>query len=94
MEIFNFDINKEIGKYEYFSIYFTIFSILRKNEKEELDVNDIKKTLENDWKNDSHGKKKITKDELFDSLFELVDIWAPDANVDQYNNIFIKICKI
>jgi hypothetical protein len=28
---------------------------------------------------DSKGKNKMNKDDLYDSLFELVDIWTPTA---------------
>ena len=28
---------------------------------------------------DSKGKNKMTKEDLYDSLFELVDVWTPTA---------------
>jgi hypothetical protein len=30
----------------------------------------------------------MTKDDLYDSLFELVDIWTPDADKSEYLGFF------
>lgn len=40
--------------------------------------------LEEDWIHDSKGQPTISKKELFFSLFELVDIWTPEAEKEEY----------
>ena len=46
-----------------------------------------------EWKRDSNGEEKISREQLFESLFELVDIWTPDADKDQYS-CFLELLKI
>ena len=46
-----------------------------------------------EWKRDSNGEEKISREQLFESLFELVDIWTPDADKDYYS-CFLELLKI
>ena len=46
--------------------------------------------IEEDWKHDSKGKDKMNRDDVFDALYELVDIWAPDINKFEYFYLKIK----
>ena len=38
--------------------------------------------------NESNQQPTITRDKLYNSLFELADIWCPDIEADQYKNFF------
>ena len=39
-------------------------------------------------KKDSKGYEKMTKEMIFDSLFELVDIWCPNVEPNEYKAFF------
>ena len=49
------------------------------SRKEELD-----EILNEDWNHDSKGENKMSKDNLYESLFELADIWCPTADKKEY----------
>lgn len=51
-------------------------------------MEELKFLLLEDWDHDSKGKGYMNQKELFDSLFELVDIWTPDADKSQYIGFF------
>ncbi|KAL0220310.1 hypothetical protein RCL1_000164 [Eukaryota sp. TZLM3-RCL] len=44
----------------------------------------LKRLCEDDWKKDSLGKERISSDELFSLIFQLVDIWTMSVDVDEY----------
>ena len=46
-----------------------------------------------EWKRDSKDEETISKETLFDSLFELVDIWTPEADKEQYT-CFYELLKL
>lgn len=54
---------------------------------------DIKRMMLKEWRRDSKNEEKITKSQLYDTLFELVDIWTPDIDRDQYC-VFFELLKM
>ena len=82
MDIFIFNEKNELNKFHYFSTFLNIILVLR-NDLNADDIGNLKNTLESDWKKDSNGKSKMTKEELFNSLFQLADIWTPEIDKDQ-----------
>ena len=47
------------------------------------DIEELRFTLDEDW-NDILGKGYLTKEDQYNSLFELADIWTPEAEKDEY----------
>lgn len=60
--------------------------ILRPDLKESQE--EMKFTLEQDWKHDSKGQERMTKEDLYDSLFEMVDIWTQGVDNFEYGSFF------
>ena len=46
-----------------------------------------------EWNREKKDDDRISKLQLFDSLFELVDIWTPDVCKDQYM-VFFELLKM
>jgi len=46
-----------------------------------------------DWNIDSKGKNMLDQEDMFESLFELVDIWVPDVDEDNYILFFDTLRK-
>ena len=49
--------------------------------------------LDSDWASDSKNNIYMTPEILYDALFELVDIWTPEAEKEQYIGFF-KLLKL
>ena len=54
--------------------------ILRPDLKDPTKALELKKVLDTDWKKDSKGKEKMSRDDLYESLFELCDVWTPSTD--------------
>lgn len=56
----------------------------------ELDIDPVeyKRILKEEWKKDSKGYEKMTREMIFDSLFELCDIWCPNIDPVEYKAFF------
>ena len=61
---------------------------MRPDLKREANRNELMDILLEDWKRDSKEKETISKADLFESLFELADIWTPTIGIDQYIGFF------
>lgn len=45
-----------------------------------------------DWKKDSKGKDKINKEDLYNSLYELVDVWTTTLDPNEFIN-YLFFCE-
>ena len=86
--------NPVYSKEEYFKVFVKIGMILRHN----IDADELTKLLKEDFENDAMEKSEeadpnadsappkqpefLTEAKLYDSLFELVDLWT--VNIDEY----------
>lgn len=57
--------------------------LLRDDLSDETTAEELRFILEQDWQLDSRGKEYMSKDDLYDSLFELVDVWVPDIEKNE-----------
>ena len=73
-----------IGRKEYDRIYHKLCNILRPG----MDPLEKKKLMDDEWKKDSQGTSKMSREMLFDSLFELCDVWCPTIDVREYKAFF------
>lgn len=88
MILYQFDNNNLLSKKSYIDINYKIMQILRPELKGVEKHEEMKFTLEQDWKHDSKGKEKMTREDLFDSLFELGDIWTAGVDNFEYGSFF------
>lgn len=88
MVLYQLDGNNLLSKKSYIDINYKIVSILRPELKGFEKLEEMKFTLEQDWKHDSKGKDKMTKDDLYESLFELADIWTTGVENFEYGSFF------
>ena len=79
MKLFMFDKEDMLSKHFYMKQMLPILFILRKDLNDPEKFDDIKKLIIKEWKRDSKNEEKITREQLFNSLFELGDIWTPDV---------------
>lgn len=87
MSLYQIDSSGCIGKKEYERMYGKLCNVLRVN----IDPVEYKRILEDEWKKDSKGYEKMTKDMIFDSLFELCDIWCPNIAASEYKAFFDQV---
>lgn len=76
-----------IGRKEYERMYGKLCNVLRVS----VDPAEYKRMLEDEWKKDSKGYEKMTKDMIFDCLFELCDIWCPNIVAIEYKAFFDQV---
>lgn len=76
-----------IGRKEYERMYHKLCSVLRIS----IDPSEKRKILDDDWKKDSKGQDKMTKEMLFDAMFELCDVWCPNIDPHEYKEFFDQI---
>ena len=88
MILYQFDSQNLLSKKGYIDVNYKIVSLLRPELKGEDKHEEMKFTLEQDWKHDSKGRDKMTKDDLVDSLYELVDIWTTGVDNMEYGSFF------
>lgn len=90
MDVYAFERDGKLMKLEYIKVHSCIARILR----QDLQDASIQRLIEEDWNHDSKGKGYMDRQEVYDSLFELGDIWSPDIDVFQYVTFFEKLAKI
>jgi len=71
--------NDHLTKTEYIKMHTKIAKAIRSDLKEKA----LGRLVEQDWKHDSKSKGYMEKKELFNSIFELGDVWTPDIDVFQ-----------
>lgn len=79
LTVFPFDTEETIGKDEYLKVQGKIMSLIRPD----LKGDEGKRVLEADWHRDSKGKQRMTKEQMFDAVFEMADIWTPEIKAEQ-----------
>lgn len=90
MDVYAFERDGKLMKPEYVKVHSCIARILR----QDLQDASIQRLIEEDWNHDSKGKGYMDRQEVYDSLFELGDIWSPDIDIFQYVTFFDKLSKI
>lgn len=90
MTLYDFDSKGQLSKEAYIKFHTKIAKILRPDLKEKA----LAKLVEQDWEHDSKGKDYITRDELFDALFELGDIWTPNIDKYEYGAFYDHLTKL
>ena len=87
MSLYQTDMNGGINKREYERMYGKICNILRVS----IDPAEYRRILDEEWKKDSKGYDKMTREMVFDSLFELCDVWCPNIDPAEYKAFFEQI---
>lgn len=83
MQLYKFDKNNCLSRYQYMQTQLKIACILRPELKSYNQHQDLRKLLEQDWKHDSQGLGEMNKEQLEKSLFEMVDIWTTGIEKEQ-----------
>jgi hypothetical protein len=84
MSLYQVDSSGCINRKEYERMYGKLCNVLRVS----IDPVEYKRIMDDEWKKDSKGYDKMTKEMIFDSLFELVDIWCPNIDPTEYKAFF------
>eukprot|EP00364_Plasmodium_chabaudi_P000424 XP_016653279.1 conserved Plasmodium protein, unknown function [Plasmodium chabaudi chabaudi] len=83
--ILNKKLNDKFSKIEYFKIMLRICKVLIP----QFEIKQVIKIINDEWNNDSKGKKYLNFDSFFNTFFELADIWTPTINAHDYA-LFLK----
>ncbi|SBT34630.1 hypothetical protein POVWA1_023210 [Plasmodium ovale wallikeri] len=70
----------KLSKIEYYKIMLRICKVLIP----QFEIKEIIKIVDDEWKNDSKGKKHLNFFSFFNTFFELADIWTPTINANDY----------
>lgn len=90
VNVYAFERDGTLTKPNYIKVNVCLAKILRQDLSDAAAL----KIIEEDWKHDSKGKIVISKQDIFDSLFELGDMWTPDIDAYQYVAFFEKIANL
>ncbi|ETW32408.1 hypothetical protein PFFCH_00146 [Plasmodium falciparum FCH/4] len=94
MNILNKKMDDKFSKVEYFKIMLRICKVLIP----QFDIKEIIKIVNDEWINDSEGKKYLNFSSFFNAFFELSDIWTPTINAYDYahflKSLFYRITYI
>jgi len=90
MLLYKFDSNGNIGKDEYAKILTQLAKIFRPD----VTPKNLEKIVEQDWEHDTKGKDALNRDDLFNSLFELADVWTPNIDTYEYAAFFDHLCEM
>jgi len=66
---------------EYVRVHSATVRILLGDEMSEAEVRII---VEEDWESDAKGAEELDAERVFDSLFELADLWCPNISAAEY----------
>lgn len=80
MNILNKKLNDKFSKIEYFKVMLRICKVLIP----QFEIKQVIKIINDEWNNDSKGKKYLNFDSFFNTFFELADIWTPTINAHDY----------
>lgn len=77
---------KPISKQEYIQTFLKIALILRPG----IEPDELQQIVKDDYENDNQNNptETITRPRLYDSLFELADIWCPNIDAEEYKDFF------
>ena len=87
MGLFEPDADGLYSKETYQQVYLKICHILRPD----ISQDDVLELFEDDWKKDSNGLPKLTRQLLYNCLYELCDIWCPNIDTEEYKNFFLQL---
>lgn len=79
MKLYDFQSDGNLSKQAYIKVHTRIAKAIRKDLKDKA----IGRLVEQDWKHDSKSKGYMTKQDLYNSIFELGDVWTPEIDVYQ-----------
>lgn len=90
INLYQFDMNDHLTKTEYTKMHTKIAKAVRSDLKDKA----LGRLVEQDWKHDSKSKGYMEKEELFNSIFELGDVWTPDIDAFQYIAFFQRLYQL
>ena len=86
MNLFNLTAHNIVTRDVYFKVFVKIGQILRPN----IDIEELQKLIKEDYDRDNGNNQQdtIDSDKLYDSLFELADLWWPNIDENEYKDFF------
>ena len=76
-----------ISRADYESMQIKLCQVLRPG----ITLAEIQGVIDEDWKRDTKGASELSKEHLFDSLFELCDVWCPGLDEAEYRSFFSQL---
>lgn len=84
LTIYRTDAFGNVSKHEYERVHTMLCNILRPS----INPIEMRKIIEEDWNRDTKGYDHISREKLFDSMFELCDVWCPNIDAMEYKSFF------
>lgn len=76
-----------VSRGDYESMQIKLCQVLRPG----ITLAEIRGVIDEDWKRDTKGASELSKAHLFDSLFELCDVWCPGLDEAEYRSFFSQL---
>lgn len=76
-----------VSKDAYVSMQMKVCQLLRPG----METGEVRKVIEEDWDRDTKGTGEMSREGLFDSLFELCDVWCPSLEEAEYRSFFSQL---
>merc|ERR1711988_1191310 len=77
--LYHFDTNGLVS----FEAYGTVHEIIVKVMLPELPLQDVHKTVVDDWEEDRAGAECMSAEQIYASIFECADLWCPGLAVEE-----------
>lgn len=84
LSIYRSDAYGNVSRSEYERVHTILCNILRPS----INPIEMRKIIEEDWNRDTKGSDIISREKLFDSMFELCDVWCPNIDAMEYKSFF------
>ena len=67
-----------------FDAYEMVHAIIVKALLPELPLQEVPKTVADDWGDDCGGEERMSSEQIYASIFECADLWCPGLAVEEY----------
>ena len=86
MNLFHLTSQKIVTRDVYFKVFIKIGQILRPN----TDAEELQKLIKEDYDRDNGNNQQdtINDEKLYETLFELADLWCPNIDENEYKDFF------
>lgn len=87
MALYKENSSKCISKGDYEAMQIKLCQALRPG----MSIEEVRGVIDEDWKRDTKGASELSKELLFESLFELCDVWCPGLDESEYRSFFSQL---
>ncbi len=88
-KVYDKDHDGKVSKAEYLNVHSKLCLVLIPD----ITPAEARAAGEEDWVSDAHGKRQMSKEQLYDCVFELADMWCTGISAEEYASFLRKLFK-